>query len=100
MMTQRSENTGPPPSSPDQPPNYEPDKSESQLDPPINQHVMALVTFLALLPLVYFVPDWVGQFLPDIKWLNVTVAVAIIVPIISYIVMPVARWVLNRGFRD
>lgn len=63
---------------------------------PINKHVMALITFLALLPQVYFIPDFVGQFLPDIKWLNVTVTVGIIVPIMSYIVMPTARLVLSR----
>jgi hypothetical protein len=60
---------------------------------------MAVTTFLALLPLVYFVPDLVAQFLPAIKWLNVTVTVAIIVPIISYVVLPAARLVLSRGIR-
>ena len=71
-------------------------KSKSQIAQPINKHVMALTTFLALLPLVYFVPDVVGQFLPDIKWLNVTAAVGIIVLIMSYVVMPAARLVLSR----
>ncbi|WP_281561130.1 hypothetical protein [Thalassomonas sp. RHCl1] len=61
-----------------------------------NKHIMALITFLALVPLVYFIPDFVGQFLPAIKWLNVMVAVGIIVPIMSYIVMPIASKLLSR----
>jgi len=77
--------------------NRQTDKSKSQNTQPINEHVMALITFLALLPLVYFIPDVVGQFLPAIKWLNVTVVVGIIVPIISYVVMPVARLALSRS---
>ena len=74
-------------------------KNKSQNAQPINQHVMALITFLTLLPLVYFIPDVVEQFLPAIKWLNVTVAVGIIVPIMSYVVMPAARLVLIKGGR-
>lgn len=72
-------------------------KNKSQNAQPINKHVMALITFLVLLPLVYFIPDVVGQFLPAIKWLNVTVAVGIIVPIMSYVAMPAARLVLIKG---
>jgi len=62
----------------------------------ISKHVIALITFLALLPLVYFIPDFVGQFLPAIKWLNVMVVVGILVPIISYGVMPIANCYLSR----
>jgi len=62
----------------------------------INQHVMALITFLALVPLVYFIPEFVEQFLPAIKWLNVVIVVGIIVPIISYVVVPTAHLVLCR----
>ena len=71
-------------------------KGKSQNAQPINKHVMALTTFFALLPMVYFIPDVVGQFLPDIKWLNVTVVVGIIVPIMSYVIMPAAHLVLSR----
>lgn len=62
----------------------------------VSQHVIALITFLTLLPLVYFVPDFVGQFLPAITWLNVTVVVAVIVPIISYCVVPLAHFYLSH----
>jgi len=68
----------------------------SQDNQQISKHTIALITFLALLPLVYFIPDFIGQFLPAIKWLNVIVVVAIIVPIISYGVMPVANFYLSR----
>ncbi|PCJ46750.1 MAG: hypothetical protein COA99_02125 [Moraxellaceae bacterium] len=61
-----------------------------------NRHLMALVTFVALVPLVYFIPEFVGQFLPEGKFLNVVVAVGIIVPIISYGVMPLAAKYLSR----
>ena len=76
--------------------NLQSDKSTSQNAQAINKHVMALITFLALLPLVYFIPDVVGQFLPNNKLLNVSVALGIIVPIISYVVMPTARLFLSR----
>jgi len=62
-----------------------------------NQHIIALITFLALVPLVYFIPEFVGQFLPAIKWLNVVVVVGIIVPIISYVLVPVAHLVLRKN---
>jgi len=61
-----------------------------------NRHLMALVTFVALVPLVYFIPELVGQFFPGGKLLNVVVAVGIIVPIISYGVMPLAAKYLSR----
>ena len=70
--------------------------NKSQDKQGISQHVIALITFLALLPLVYFIPEFVGQFLPAIKWLNVIVVVGIIVPIISYLVMPIANFYLSR----
>ena len=96
-MTQLSKTIGLQTSSLNYSLNRQTDKSKARNVQPINQHVITLITFLALLPLVYFIPDVVGQFLPAIKWLNVTVAVGIIVPIISYVVMPTARLVLSRG---
>lgn len=61
------------------------------------KHAIALITFLALLPLVYFIPGFIEPFLPAIKWLNVMMVVGIIVPIISYVVMPVAEFFLSRS---
>jgi len=68
----------------------------SKSSQPINKHLNALITFIALLPLVYYVPDIVGPFLPSIKWLNVVIVVAIIVPIISYGVIPLANVILSN----
>jgi len=62
-----------------------------------NQHIMALITFLALVPLVYFIPDFIAQFLPASKLLNVIVAVGIIVPIISYLVMPFSLKLISKS---
>lgn len=62
----------------------------------INQHILALITFLALVPLVYYIPEFIGQFLPAIKWLNVVVVVGIIVPIISYVVVPISHFFISR----
>ena len=67
----------------------------TQLNSP-NKHVMALITFLALVPLVYFIPDLIAPFLPEGKLLKVTAALAITVPFISYLVLPTAAKVLMR----
>jgi hypothetical protein len=50
--------------------------------------------------LVYFIPDFVGQFLPALKWLNVMVVVGIIVPIISYGVMPTVHFFMSLNSID
>lgn len=96
-MSQLSKNIGPQCSSLSYSSNCHVDEIKSQNSQTINKHVIALLTFLALLPLVYFIPDVVGQFMPAIKWLNVVVSVGIIVPIISYIVIPAAHLFLSRS---
>ena len=55
-----------------------------------NKHLIALINYCALVPLVYFIPELINPFLPANKLLQVCVDVAIIVPIISYLVMPIA----------
>ena len=62
----------------------------------ISKHITALITFFALLPLVYFLPDFIEQFLPAIKWLNVVAVVGVILPIISYVMIPIAHYFLSR----
>ncbi len=71
-------------------------QDNSRQDKAVSEHIYTLVTFLALVPLVYFIPDFVEPFLPAIKWLNVVVVVGIIVPIISYGIMPIVRFALSR----
>ncbi|MEH6452554.1 MAG: hypothetical protein V7782_05860 [Psychromonas sp.] len=62
-----------------------------------NKHVIAIITYFALVPLVYFIPQWINAILPANKLIQVCVALAIIVPIISYIVMPLALKRLNKN---
>lgn len=61
-----------------------------------NKHLIALINYLTLVPLVYFIPTWLQAYLPENKLLQVSIIVAIIVPIISYIVMPLAMKLLNK----
>jgi antibiotic biosynthesis monooxygenase (ABM) superfamily enzyme len=64
-----------------------------------NRHLLALINYIALVPLVYFIPLWVKPYLPTSQLLQVSIIVAIIVPIISYVVMPFSLKVLAR-YRD
>ncbi len=63
---------------------------------PPNKHLLAVINYIALVPLVYFIPTWVIPYLPANKLLQVSIVVAIIVPIISYIVMPITMRLLLR----
>ncbi|NQZ79628.1 MAG: hypothetical protein HRT52_01310 [Colwellia sp.] len=63
---------------------------------PPNKHLIALINYLALVPLVYFIPAWLQPYLPENKFIQVCIIVAIIVPIISYIVMPLTMRRLNK----
>ena len=61
---------------------------QAQQPKPISRHLMALLTFIALLPLVYFIPPWVATYVStDHGWVTL-ISVGIIVPIISYLVLP------------
>ncbi|WP_096085491.1 hypothetical protein [Agaribacterium haliotis] len=62
------------------------------------RHLGALFTFVALVPLVYFIPEFIQPLLPDNKLLQTTAAVAIIVPLIVYIIQPLGMpWLLKLG---
>ena len=63
---------------------------------PPNKHLLALINYFVLVPLVYFIPQWLSPFLPENQLLQVCIIVAVIVPIISYIVMPIVMLVLSR----
>jgi antibiotic biosynthesis monooxygenase (ABM) superfamily enzyme len=62
----------------------------------MNRHLIALITFLTLIPLVYYIPPALDVYLMPLLTeyglpvrLSITIiAVAIIVPIISYLVIP------------
>ena len=64
---------------------------------PPNKHLIALINYFALVPLVYLIPQWIKPYLPASKFLQVCIVVAIIVPIISYIVMPITMNRLNKN---
>ena len=57
---------------------------------PPRRHKMALVTFVALLPLVHFVPRGIGTVLDGPPILVEVASVAIIVLLMTYVVMPFA----------
>lgn len=63
---------------------------------PPNKHLIALINYLTLVPLVYFIPAWLTPNLPSDKFLQVCIIVAVIVPIISYIVMPITMKMLRN----
>ncbi|MCG7585071.1 hypothetical protein [Photobacterium sp. OFAV2-7] len=66
---------------------------------PASRHTIAFVTFLGLLPLVYFIPRLVSQWLSVSQWVEVIITVAIIVPIMSYLILPgftkLRAWLLS-----
>lgn len=63
---------------------------------PPSKHLLALINYIALVPLVYFIPQWLGPYLPANTFFQVLIIVAIIVPIISYVVMPITMKVLLK----
>jgi len=66
---------------------------------PVNKHFMALCTFILLLPLVYFIPPFVSSTISK-DHLHVTViSVAIIVPLLSYIAIPLMLRTISLIFK-
>ena len=70
----------------------------------MNRHLIALITFLTLIPLVYFIPPALEIYLMTlltelglpIRLSITTIAVAIIVPIISYLIIPASMKVFAK----
>ena len=63
---------------------------------PVNRHVIAFLTFIGLLPLVYFIPPAIAQAVSSDQLVVTVLAVAVIVPIISYFWLPFALKVISR----
>ncbi len=57
--------------------------------------LVAFFTFIALLPLVYYVPPWLTLHVLKNQLVVTILAVAIIVPIISYVMLPGMLWILR-----
>ncbi|ANW25450.1 hypothetical protein BA953_15265 [Vibrio coralliilyticus] len=55
---------------------------------PPNRHWVALYTFIILLPLVFFIPTWVQNYVTEHPFVMTFVSVGIIVPIVSYLALP------------
>ena len=54
-----------------------------------SRHVIAAFTFVVLVPLVYYIPPWVMHNLTDNHFFSTVLALVIIVPIVSYVALPV-----------
>ncbi len=61
-----------------------------------NRHLIAFITFMILIPLVYFVPEIIATYITDNKLANVVLSVAVIVPALSYLIMPVCIKLIKR----
>lgn len=53
-----------------------------------NRHIVAVFTYISLLPLVYFIPPWVVNNVTDNHLLATMITLLIIVPLVSYIAVP------------
>ncbi len=53
-----------------------------------NQHVIAAYTFATLLPLVYYIPQWLVRNVTDNHLFVTVLSLAIIVPVVSYVALP------------
>jgi len=60
-----------------------------------NKHLIALINYAVLVPLVHFIPQWLSPYLPVNEFVQVLIIVAIIVPIVSYVVMPITMKILK-----
>lgn len=67
---------------------------ETSLKP--NKHFMSFLTFLLLLPLVYFIPSFITLYISEDRFLVSLISVAIIVPLLSYCLMPMLLKMLAR----
>ena len=54
-----------------------------------NRHAIAFFTFVILLPLVYYIPPWLTHNVSDNHLYVTVLAVAIIVPIVTYVALPI-----------
>lgn len=62
-----------------------------------SRHVVALLTFIGLIPLVYFIPSLVAAKITDEQLAATIIAVAIIVPIITYLWLPLCLRLISSN---
>lgn len=73
--------------------------SNRQIERPPNKHLVAFLTFIGLLPLVYLIPGWIMENISTDNRVVTLIAVAVIVPIISYVFLPVCFWAIAKFHR-
>ena len=71
--------------------------SKARSGPP--RHKMALLTFLGLLAPVYFIPDALARLFPGQQFVVTLLAVALIVVLMMYVIMPVLTRIFRRWLR-
>ena len=69
-------------------------RPNKQMLPP-NQHAIATFTFATLLPLVYYIPPWLIRNLTDNHLFVTVISLTIIVPVVSYVALPLFVKVLE-----
>jgi len=62
----------------------------------MNRHLMALLTFTILLPLVYFIPPLVAKYISGDHWWVTFFSVSIIVPMLSYVLIPITQSIFRK----
>ncbi|VAW66710.1 hypothetical protein MNBD_GAMMA09-2810 [hydrothermal vent metagenome] len=62
-----------------------------------SRHIITLFTFTALLPLVYFIPPWLKENVIDNHFVITVLALVIIVPVVSYIALPLLLKLYNAN---
>ena len=71
------------------------------MEKPDNRHLETVLTFVGLVPLVYYIPHWISQFISPDRGINTLLSLAVIVPLISYLWLPLtmkwlAKWRQGR----
>jgi len=74
----------------------EPSLTEATYCKPLPKHKMALLTFIGLLVPVYFIPGFLIRILPNNSLLVSVIAVGVIVPLMSYLIMPLLTYLFGR----
>jgi len=61
-----------------------------------SRHIVAVFTYVSLLPLVYFIPPWVVNNVTDNHLLATLLTLLIIVPLVSYVAVPLLVGMFKR----
>lgn len=65
-----------------------------------SRHKLALLTFLGLVAPVYFIPPALASVLPLQGPMLVLASLALIVPLMSYVIMPALQWLFSPRRRN